>query len=98
MKCNPIRWLWGLVPLLGLGGLMHLSGTFTGVETDLKQRAEKERARSVPMFSIDWLKRSARTSAFSRREFAPRRPCSGLMKYRGRGFERRRVIGAQQLQ
>jgi OmpA-OmpF porin, OOP family len=44
MKCNPIRWLWGLVPLLGLGGLMYLSGAFTGIEADLKQRTEKELA------------------------------------------------------
>jgi OmpA-OmpF porin, OOP family len=41
MKCNPVRWLWGLVPLLGLGGLMYLSGAFAGIESDLKQRAEK---------------------------------------------------------
>ena len=46
MKCNPVRWLWGLVPLLGLGGLMHLSGTFTGIEADLKRQAEAALASS----------------------------------------------------
>ena len=40
MKCNPWRWLWGLVPLLGLGGLMHMGGTFTAIEADLKRQAE----------------------------------------------------------
>lgn len=40
MRCNPLRWLWGLVPLLGLGGLMYMGGTFAGIETDLKQQTE----------------------------------------------------------
>ncbi len=40
MKCNPFRWAWGIVPMLGLGGLMHLSGVFAGVEADLKRQAE----------------------------------------------------------
>jgi OmpA-OmpF porin, OOP family len=40
MRCNPLRWLWGLVPLIGLGGLMNLSGAFTGIEADLKRQAE----------------------------------------------------------
>lgn len=40
MKCNPWRWAWGLVPLLGLGWFMNLSGVFTGIEADLKRQAE----------------------------------------------------------
>ncbi len=40
MKCNPWRWLWGLAPLLGLGGLMHIGGTFAAIEADLKRQTE----------------------------------------------------------
>ena len=40
MKCNPWRWAWGLVPLLGLGGLMYTGGTFAGIEADLKRQTE----------------------------------------------------------
>ncbi len=41
MKCNPIRWLWGLLPLLVLGGLMYwFFGTFSGIEADLKRQSE----------------------------------------------------------
>jgi len=40
MRCNPQRWVWGLVPMLGLGGLMHLGGVFAGVEADLRNRGE----------------------------------------------------------
>lgn len=40
MKCNPWRWAWGLVPLLGLGGLMYSGGTFAGIEADLKRQSE----------------------------------------------------------
>ncbi len=41
MKCNPIRWLWGLVPLLALGGLMQLSGGFTRIESELQRQSEQ---------------------------------------------------------
>jgi OmpA-OmpF porin, OOP family len=41
MKCNPIRWLWGLIPLLALGGLMQLSGAFTDIETELKRISDQ---------------------------------------------------------
>ena len=40
MQCNPMRWLWGLIPLLGLGGLMHLSGSFAQVERDLNKTSD----------------------------------------------------------
>ena len=41
MKCNPIRWMWGLLPLMVLGGLMYwFFGTFTNIEADLKRQAD----------------------------------------------------------
>ncbi len=41
MKCNPIRWLWGLLLLPVLTGLMYwFFGTFGGIETALKQQSE----------------------------------------------------------
>ena len=41
MKCNPIRWLWGLLLLPALTGLMYwFFGTFGGIETSLKQQSE----------------------------------------------------------
>ena len=41
MKCNPLRWLWGLLPLMVLGGLMYwFFGTFTNIEADLKRQSD----------------------------------------------------------
>jgi len=40
MKCNPWRWAWGLIPLVGLGGLMHLGGIFASIEAELKRQTE----------------------------------------------------------
>ena len=40
MRCNPLRWLWGVVLVLGLLGIAHLRGSLTGIETELKQQAQ----------------------------------------------------------
>jgi OmpA-OmpF porin, OOP family len=40
MKCNPIRWLWGLIPLAALGGMMFLGGVPGKIQDDLRIRAE----------------------------------------------------------
>ncbi len=41
MKCNPLRWMWGLLPLMVLSGLMYwFFGTFTNIEADLKRQAD----------------------------------------------------------
>ncbi len=41
MKCNPIRWLWGLLLLPVLTGLMYwFIGSFAGIEASLKQQSE----------------------------------------------------------
>jgi OmpA-OmpF porin, OOP family len=40
MKCNPIRWLWGLFPLAALAGMMFLGGVPEKIQTDLKVKAE----------------------------------------------------------
>lgn len=59
MKCNPWRWAWGLIPLLGLGGLMHMGGVFTGIEADLKKQTDAALASN----GQGWA-----TSAFSGRD------------------------------
>jgi OmpA-OmpF porin, OOP family len=46
MKCNPLRWLWGLLPLLGLGGLMYAGGTFAKIEADLARESTAALAAS----------------------------------------------------
>jgi OmpA-OmpF porin, OOP family len=40
MKCNPIRWLWGLIPLAALAGMMFLGGVPGKIQDDLRVRAE----------------------------------------------------------
>lgn len=40
MRCNPLRWLWGVVLVLGLLGIAHLRGSIAGIETELKQQAQ----------------------------------------------------------
>jgi OmpA-OmpF porin, OOP family len=40
MKCNPIRWLWGLIPLAALAGMMFLGGVPGKIQDDLRARAE----------------------------------------------------------
>jgi OmpA-OmpF porin, OOP family len=40
MKCNPIRWLWGLIPLAALAGIMFLGNVPEKIQDDLRARAE----------------------------------------------------------
>ena len=40
MKCNPIRWLWGLIPLAALAGIMFLGNVPEKIQNDLRIRAE----------------------------------------------------------
>jgi OmpA-OmpF porin, OOP family len=40
MKCNPIRWLWGLIPLAALAGIMFLGNAPEKIQNDLRARAE----------------------------------------------------------
>jgi OmpA-OmpF porin, OOP family len=40
MKCNPIRWLWGLFPLAALAGVMFLGRMPELVQQDLRTRAD----------------------------------------------------------
>jgi OmpA-OmpF porin, OOP family len=44
MKCNPIRWLWGLIPLAALAGMMFVGGVPEKIQNDLRTRAEGELA------------------------------------------------------
>ncbi len=46
MKCNPIRWLWGLIPLTGLAGIMLLGNVPEQIQSDLGVRAERALASS----------------------------------------------------
>jgi OmpA-OmpF porin, OOP family len=40
MKCNPIRWLWGLIPLAALAGIMFMGRVPEKIQDDLRIRAE----------------------------------------------------------
>jgi OmpA-OmpF porin, OOP family len=40
MKCNPLRWLWGLIPLAALAGIMFLGNVPGKIQDDLRARAE----------------------------------------------------------
>lgn len=46
MKCNPIRWLWGLIPLAALAGIMFLGRVPEKIQDDLRIRAEGALASS----------------------------------------------------
>ncbi len=41
MKCNPTRWLWGLLPVIGLGWVAT-QVTHTDIEADLKKRVDSQ--------------------------------------------------------
>jgi OmpA-OmpF porin, OOP family len=41
MKCNPTRWLWGLLPVIGLGWVATQI-THTDIEADLKKRVDSQ--------------------------------------------------------
>ena len=40
MKCNPLRWLWGVVLVFGLLGIMHVSGAFSQIEAELRGQSQ----------------------------------------------------------
>jgi outer membrane protein OmpA-like peptidoglycan-associated protein len=40
MRCNPLRWLWGVVLIAGLVGIMHLQGVPTTIESELQRRTQ----------------------------------------------------------
>jgi OmpA-OmpF porin, OOP family len=45
MKCNPTRWLWGLLPVIGLGWVAT-QVTHTDIEADLKKRVDSQLSSS----------------------------------------------------
>jgi OOP family OmpA-OmpF porin len=74
MRCNPLRWLWGLVLIAGLLGIMQLQGVPADIENDLQRRTQAGLAESgLGWASVSFSGRDAIVSGLAFEEGEPRK-------------------------